>query len=492
MTSNGGSLIGGLASVSIVLLWLITFHKKFFVSLLKTNKVTAYGVYTTFGEALSSHFWILLKGLVVKPDRAALEAQVSKKFLQQLGETTDQTVITHSCRSIFYYIIRTLLDEAKAEKGESRIKIALPSVHFGSFYRLLRGMEKSMNCQIDFYEIDLKEDDWTFDEQDVDEEELAKCDLVLCQHLFGVPFPQDKLFQLGKKYGIPIVEDCVQSGSMFGTYKGNPLSDIVMYSGGLDKTPQCFGGGFGFFRKTPKGNHLYKKCTDFHNQLVLDTWKGRMISVFNQLVHVMIAHSYFGFNNLLGLVAYVWVSDRGDFVNWYAISLKVRKNKAITPFQHAESGFLKRPSAFQLQSMLYGFSKDYRKIALKEVQNRDLLLQNIPSKYHSTLFPWWTPKVIQQHKDNLGISEFSWVFTAKGEQRMDLCQFLNDHFYVSMINTTWEFHEFSKKPVGKHINNGLVYLPNINHLKEHSILHLANVLTKYCESVEGGPKVKKT
>lgn len=493
MTGIGGSVIGGLASVSIIFLWLITFHKRFFVSLWKTSKVTGYGVYTNFGEALTSHFWFLFKGLFVQPDRAALEKEVSSKFVQLLGETrSEKTVITHSCRSIFYYVIKTLLDDAKERTGESRIKIALPSVHFGSFYRLLRGMEKSIKCKIDFYEVDLKEEDWTLDDRDIDEAEFAKCDLVLCQHLFGVPFGQDKLFELGRKHNIPILEDCVQSGSLFSNYKGNPLSDMIMYSGGLDKTPQSFGGGFGYFRDTPNGNKLYKKCSDFHNKLPLDTWKGRFVGCFNQLIHVMIARNTFGFNSLIGLLAYVWVSDRGDYVKWYAISLKIRKAKAITPFQHAESGFLRKPTTYQLQSMLYAFTKDYETIARTELSNRDYLLKNIPSEYHLKLFPWWTPKVLKLHKDNLGISEFSWVYAPKGEQRMDLCQFLNDHFFICMINTTWEYHEFTKKPVGKDINNNLVYLPNIGELKKPEILRLSKTLTKYAKSLEiGVEKVKK-
>ena len=109
-------------------------------------------------------------------------------------------------------------------------------------------MEKSVNCSIEYYEIDLKEEDWTLDSDMIEEEDVASCDLIMCQHLFGLPFCQDKLFELGKKNNIPILEDCVQSGSLFGEYTGDPRSDVVMYSGGLDKTPQCFGAGFGYFR----------------------------------------------------------------------------------------------------------------------------------------------------------------------------------------------------------------------------------------------------
>jgi hypothetical protein len=496
---SSAALIGGLASLSIVFLWLVTFHKRFFLSLMKTQQVNVYGVYTDFGEALRTHFWFLIKGKFVKLDRAKLEVEVKAKFLEQLlGDSEEdaskskQVLVTHSCRSLFYYVIRILLEESKERTGEMRIKVALPSVHFGSFYRLLKGMEKSMNCKVDFYEIDLHEDDWTLDEDSVDEAEFKTCDLVLCQHLFGYPFQQDKLFQLGKKHNIPILEDCVQSGSLFGKYKGNPLSDVIMYSGGLDKTPQCFGAGMGYFRDTRFGNNLYAKGSAFHETLPHDTWKARLIACFNQLIHLTIAKNRFGFNNLLGLIAYVWLSERGDFINWTAVALKIRKSKAITPFQHAESGFLRKPTPYQLQSILYGMSKtsDYRRIAKNEVESRDLLLSNIPTKYHNILFPWYTPKVLQCHRDNLGISEFTWVVPPKGISRIDLCQFLNDHFIVVLINTTWDFHEFTKRPVGKEINNGLVYLPNINQMTDAQIIYTAQTLTKYCDSCMNDTPIK--
>jgi hypothetical protein len=73
---NTGSLLGGLASASLVFLWLYTFHERFFISVFKTLKVTGYGVYVEFGEALRSHHWFLIKGLIQKPKREALEEEV--------------------------------------------------------------------------------------------------------------------------------------------------------------------------------------------------------------------------------------------------------------------------------------------------------------------------------------------------------------------------------------------------------------------------------
>ncbi|KAL3906989.1 MAG: hypothetical protein SGILL_009054, partial [Bacillariaceae sp.] len=416
--------------------------------------------------ALQTHFWFLVRALPRKKptesDRIELQSQVQHAFHQQFGADQEGNIlIAHSCRSIFYYIIRYLLahaDNAKRnndnDSNKPTIRICLPSLHFGSFYRLLRGMEKSMDCCIEFYEVDfISEKDLTLDQDAVDEDEFKKCDLLLCQNLFGLPLKQDRLIQLAKKYDIPILEDCVQSGSLFGKYRGSPEADIVIYSGGLDKTPSCFGGGFGFFRKTSWGDEIFKFCHSLHEALPVDTWQQRFTTCCNIMIHLMIAKNSFGFNNLIGLVSYVWLTERGEFINWYAISLKIRKAKAISPFQHAESGFLRRPSTYQLHSMLYGFSK--------KQQMKDMA----------------------KHEELEGISEFTWVISPIGD-RMHLCQFLNDHFMVLMINTTWEADEKSKSTVGRHINNNLVYLPNINELNTSEIAHVGKALTAYCQELE--------
>jgi len=510
MTTPSGA-IGALASVSIATLWLATFHKDFFLSLARTQKVNAYGVYTDFGEALKTHFWFLLQDKLPGrslPDRHALEIQVKEAFLTQFldsstssttaattataggGTAIDvsdhQVLVTNSCRSVFYYVIRALLHDAQARTGKMKIKMALPAVHFGSFYRLLKGMERSMNCVIEFYEVDLKKGDWTLDQDSIDPEEIKTCDLILCQHIFGAPFTQDRLFELGKKYNIPILEDCVQSGSLFGKYKGDGRSDIVMYSGGLDKTPQTFGGGLGYFRKTTIGTDLFQKCNTCHESLPIDTWDARFTTCLAQMVHLMIAKNKFGINNLLGLIAYVWIGHRGDPIKWFALSLKVRKAKAITPFQHAESGFLRKPNVPQLRSILYGLTTKkphYFQIARREIEARDLLLSCIPKEFHPNLFPWLTSQVIQRHRENEGISEFTWVVNPRGEggDRMEFCEYLNDHFIVTLINTTWEFDDKTTKYVSKDINNNLIYLPNINEMTDAQIRYTASILTKYCQ-----------
>jgi DegT/DnrJ/EryC1/StrS aminotransferase family len=510
MLNSVGTLVGVLASCSAVILWLYTFHRRFFISLNKTTKVCALGVYTTCQEALGTHFWFLIRDVIgcsVGPlfpsssssppsqdDRAVgLLRQVEEAFHELFGsDQAGRVLVAHSCRSIFYYLIRALLNRNKRVKGRHAVRICVISLHFGGFYRLLRGMEKANpNCRIELYEIDLNESDWTIDQDSIDEEEFKQCDLLLCQNLFGLPLEHDKLIEMARRHNIPVVEDCVQSGSLYGKYKGSEHADVILYSGGLDKTPSCFGAGLGFFRDTRWGNDLFGDCTALHGVLPTETWNARLVSCLKIMIHVSIAKNSWGLINLLGLIAYVWVTERGDYINWYAISLKIRTAKAIVPFQHLESGFLRRPNVWQLQSILYGLSKgaEYGEIARREVRLRELLLSTIPTRYHSALFPWLTPEALALHRENLGVSEFSWVVSPIGD-RLHLCQFLNDQFVVTMVNTTWDIHETTKLPVGRHITDNLIYLPNLNELDDGDVVKVGRALTLYCQQLEAdGEKV---
>ena len=461
---------------------LIREHWNFFVSMVKTCKTTSYGVYVDMVTILTVYVWFFVKGHFV--DRTAVLSSVETHFRQLVGltdkDTDDQVLVTHSCRTIFYVAIQGLLDDAKRRTGQRKIRIATSSVHFGSFFRLLRTLP---DAQVEYYEVDLMATDWTLNQAAIDEEEIAKCDLVLCQNLFGVPFGQDKLFELGRKYNIPVMEDCVQSGSLYGRYKGHALADFVVWSCGLDKTPACLGGGLGHFRSTAQGMRMYSMCKERHDTFAIDSFKDRAIGVGNQTLHVMIARNAFGINNLFGVLAYYFFSrKRHDYIQWYAMSLSVRKDKKFTPFQHATAKFCRQPSAYQLLAIRYGMNRRrmYQRIAAHEEWARTTLLAEIPTQYHAKLFPWMTTTVLKHHCTNGGISEFTWVAAPASDRRQELWHFLNDHFVISMINTTWECTQLA--PMGQTVCDSLVYLPNLNHSNKRNLQYLGQVLTKWCET----------
>lgn len=298
-------------------------HWGFFVSLVRVVPVAPYGVLTSFRELVVHHFRYFIEGYFVK-DRNKLLRDVEVTFRSVLKpEDGINVMITHSCRVVFFCVIQALLDEAEEKTGRRKIRICTPTIHFGSFYRLLQGIHDSGKGEIEYYEVDFNRNDWTLDQCSVKPEEVQKCDLILCQHIFGVPLEQDVLFDLGKRFNIPTIEDNVQCGSLYGNYKGHPLADIVMWSGGLDKTPSCIGGGFGAFRPTQHGTRLFEKCETLHNSFPIDSFHNRFISVLKQSVHLMVAKNTFSIIYLLSVLAYIFDSRKGDYIKFYPMALRV-------------------------------------------------------------------------------------------------------------------------------------------------------------------------
>eukprot|EP01084_Bolivina_argentea_P099715 179215_1 len=280
----------------IISIYLGTNHRNLIRSLLTVDtNATPYGVYSTLNEMIFTHFWHLLRAAFFGGDRSKLIYDIKHKFLVHLNKPSDdvdsymdRVLLTHSCRTIFYCIIKTLI-ASKQERGDTNpFRICCCSLHFGSFYRLLRAIELAEKIKIEFYEIDVNLEDWTLQQDTVRESEMRQCDLILCQNLFGVPLDQDVLWEMGRKLDIPILEDCVQSGSLFSSYKGHKLSDVVIWSGGLDKTPSCFGGGFGYFNNTKHGNALCQSVTQVHNALEIALCKSRFLWLCNQTIHLII------------------------------------------------------------------------------------------------------------------------------------------------------------------------------------------------------------
>ena len=213
----------------------------------------------------------------------------------------------------------------------------------------------------------------------------------------------------------------------------------------------------------------------------VDTWKHRAIALLNQTIHFFFAKNRFWCVNIVGAM-YYFAACRGELIKWYEIALKIRKNKAITPFQHSSCLFLTQPSIYQLFSIRYGLNKRYRKYINNEIKKRDLFLNHIPRKYHPILFPWITDDIRSLYDNNKGIGEFTWVY-SKDDNRLELIKFLCDNWIITLINTTWVYHTASKldKNNSKFICDNLTYLPNLNQMKNRQIIKCAQALTKWCE-----------
>lgn len=110
----------------------------------------------------------------------------------------------------------------------------------------------------------------------------------------------------------------------------------------------------------------------------VDSWCRRAVSLINQSIHLMLTKNYFFVVDMVGVVLFYIFK----WPNWHVLSLKIRKNKSLTPFQHQSALFLRKPSIYQLLSIRHGISKDYSGYAAAEIEKRDLFLKSIPERHH--------------------------------------------------------------------------------------------------------------
>ncbi|WP_162499771.1 DegT/DnrJ/EryC1/StrS family aminotransferase [Mucilaginibacter terrigena] len=85
---------------------------------------------------------------------------------------------------------------------------------------------------------------------------------ILITHLFGAIMDTGKIVALAKKHNLTVIEDCAQAFTG-DAYRGNPLSDVVMFSFGLIKTNTTLTGALLKFNN----NWIYKKAITFNSTL---------------------------------------------------------------------------------------------------------------------------------------------------------------------------------------------------------------------------------
>eukprot|EP01083_Nonionella_stella_P287902 980055_1 len=101
----------------------------------KTEYVFPSSMHSDLTELITHHFWYLIKGLFIG-NREKLIDEIKQNFWILLNKDAHDTksgnlIISHSCRTIFYCVIKSLL----SLKQNKKLKICCVSLQFGSFYR---------------------------------------------------------------------------------------------------------------------------------------------------------------------------------------------------------------------------------------------------------------------------------------------------------------------------------------------------------------------
>ena len=79
--------------------------------------------------------------------------------------------------------------------------------------------------------VDIEEDSWCIDPKEIEASITDKTAAIIPVHIYGQPASMDKICEIGKKYSIPIIEDCAEAhGASFNKQPVGSLGDIGTFS----------------------------------------------------------------------------------------------------------------------------------------------------------------------------------------------------------------------------------------------------------------------
>ena len=188
---------------------------------------------------------------------------------------------------------------------------------------------------------------------------------ILITHLFGSIMETDEIIAIAKKHKLIIFEDCAQAYAG-DVYKGNPVSDIVMFSFGFIKTNTAVSGAVIKINK----EELYAKATALNKQYI----RQNTSRYFKKLLKV-------SFVKLL--------NSKAIYTLFYKLVMVLGKN-----FEQVLSGFTKgfpgddifrqiryRPCIAN-ELLLQRKLKNFRQKSIKErIKLANDVLHSIPEKY---------------------------------------------------------------------------------------------------------------
>jgi dTDP-4-amino-4,6-dideoxygalactose transaminase len=88
---------------------------------------------------------------------------------------------------------------------------------------------------------------------------------ILAAHLFGSRMPMSPILDLARQHNLLVVEDCAQAFAADG-YRGDPESDVSLFSFGPIKTATALGGGILRFRDHELGRRVREHTRQWRDQ----------------------------------------------------------------------------------------------------------------------------------------------------------------------------------------------------------------------------------
>ena len=396
-------------------------------------------------------------------DEKSLVKNTTKELNEAMKSKNHDIRVYYSARGI----LRLVLEKIYLTNPTSKhtLTIGCNSIHAKPMQKAIKSFEKDHpNCEVKYVFI-IMSSDYSFNEISSD---LSNCDILILYHLWGFAYNFNQIIQVAKDANILVFEDLVQGGGMVphseNPFLGHEKSDIIVWSGALDKTISTIGNGFFI----DKYEFLTEKFIEQHSDGT-QTSSQRLKKLLWSLLGVIVLRNPL---NLFGVFTF-FVHKLGysvlETTNW----LLSNRGKS---FDHAVT--LQQPSLAALYSVRFTiWMDDYTRIEREDKEKLMLFRQSLSNDAWETFFPH------HAHRDfdktdyfKKGISEFFYCFDPYG----NLQSFMDKHGYICVIQQSWMAFENDRPRSNEQILlDGMLLLPNFHNIRSNDIVKLAGLLNEY-------------
>lgn len=397
-------------------------------------------------------------------DETSLKRTTRHRLRESMKSSQHDIRVYYSARGVLRLVLEQIYLNKKV--NQETITIACNSIHAKPMQKAIKSfLSDHPNCEIKYVYIKMNSD-YSFDDIPDD---LTNCDLLILYHLWGLAYDFDNIIQIAKTSNIFVFEDLVQGGGMVPFSKdpflGHGGSDIIVWSGALDKTISTLGNGF-FIDKnefltdefiSQHSNGTRTSCHRFHKLL----WGVLGYIILNNPCQIWKL-----FTILLQLFGYSVM----DAVNWSLVNRSKSFDHGVT---------LAQPSLAALYSIRFTiWFDDYTQMERSEKNKLMVFRQCLSDDAWTTLFPHLAGrKSDKTDYFDKGISECFYCFDAF----KNLKPFLDKHGFICVPQQSWmAFADDKPESSEQKLLDGMLLLPNFHNLNNQNIRTLAELLTKYC------------
>ena len=399
-------------------------------------------------------------------NEASLKQKTTKELKEAMGSKNHDIDVYYSARGVLRLVLEKIFLNNPSNKRI--LTIGCNSIHAKPMQKAIKSFEKDHpGCEIKYVFIKM-DSEYSFGDIP---EDISKCDILILYHLWGFAYDFEKLIQVAKDSNILVFEDLVQAGGMVPfsdtPFLGHEGSDILVWSGALDKTISTIGNGFFI----DKNKFLTQEFINDHSDGSRTSFQ-RFHKLLWGFVGVIVLRNAFHLWNMFIIIYHTLGFSVLEAVNW----LLSNRGKS---FDHGVT--LAQPSLAALYSVRFTiWMDDYALIERTEKEKLKFFRQNLPDDVWSTLFP----HIANRNSDKTdyftkGISEFFYCFDTFGS----LQPFLEEKGFICVKQQSWMAYE-NDRPQSKEqmLLDGMLLLPNFHFMSNNDILELAKLLKKYYRS----------